>query len=336
MVFTRPGALRKSQNSFSFPPFAKFLSGGRLFLIVGFVVAGLLRWAVFPWAYHLPFSFRQDTELTGTVSVFDSIGIDPGDFPLVVHLRVQATGGVGSRVKLATTAKFETVLSEQSPVVKEVMKKFLESATIKQGFWDKLKLTFGDTQVEKEYWVDAGRYTYITPAEAQGQAFIFPVGRVQKKDYTLWDPVTETSFAARYTGSESKSGLGFYTFQGDVGEYDIGTFSVPGLGTRVRVDARGTATFAVERYSGQIADFKLNLGLYAQAGPAEVRVLTLEVVPTTEQGKTWRSSARSTGLLFQFLKTWGPVLSILTGCALYVWWLGRRVKSVKRRTMRQP
>ncbi|HNT29537.1 MAG TPA: porin PorA family protein [bacterium] len=280
----------------------------RIWIAAGFLMcAVVLKFVIVPLASKLPYTFSRSIEAEGEVRLFDQIELDAQRFPVNAFLSITGSGGYDDRTRVQQKLTLETPLSETSFVAREAMELLLEYANIKQVYWEKIKLVFGNT-VESEFWVDVDSATYITPEAAQGKHFLFPVGATSQETYDFYDNSTKSSLTFNHTDDETIEGLPTKQYTADIGAFNLGSFSIPKVGTRVRLDARGDLTVWVEKESGMIVRFDLDLALVAKAGILDIDVMSIDFDPTSEQGAAFLQEGKKIRRMFLWGKVWGPLL----------------------------
>jgi hypothetical protein len=298
----------------------------RQITLVLLALALVVRFVVVPHFEQLPESLDREAALSGEVKLFDVLPIEQEIFPVDATVSVSGRRTGDHKFKVYETARFNTLLSGQTGPMRDLVDYLLTQASIKNEYWERLKLLFGNDVREAEFWVDARRGTYITPEAAAGKQWVLPPGPARREDLALWDPITESGLTMRYAGEEKTEGVKLAVYKGEFGVYDLGSVELELLKQRVRIDASGTLTMKIAADTGFPISTTLETRLYAQVNVAQFDLLTVDFGMTEAAVQEALSEARWLGFWRSVGTLWAPLVLVLAG--VWVWF--RPVRAPRR------
>ncbi len=240
-------------------------------LLIGAVV---LRLVMMPWLTRIPSQFSRTVNLSGDVTLFDLIAAK--HYPINATVKVEAIGSDGNNVKIHETVSFNSLFSSQSLLLKEAVDTLLNQAAIKNEYWSKLGLLLGTDTVDKTFWVDGLKATYISPAEANQDYWTLPPGQAHKSSYAIYDGISNSTTQLSFAGSEKVDRINTYAYKATFGTYGLGSVSIPQARQSVSLNADGELKLNVEELSSYPVSASLAINLYAQVGGLKVNVLRVD------------------------------------------------------------
>jgi len=280
----------------------------RQLALICFGVALLLRFVVVPYFEQLPESIDQEATFTGEIKLFDVLPLEQRLFPIDAVYTVSGQRNNDNKFKVHETVRFNTLMTGQSSELRALVDYLLTQASIKNEYWERLKLVFGTEVREADFWVDARRATYITPEAAAGHQWMLPPGPAQKEDMDFWNAVTASGMTLRYQGTEKQSGVTLAVYEGEFGVYDLGSVDLELIKQRVRIDASGTLKVKVAADTGYPVSTELSTRLYAQVNVAQFDLLTIDFARADAEVGTALEKAWWMGFWRNLGKTWLPLI----------------------------